>query len=117
MPDRIEVPLSTAFFLSLLGMGIVFAVLILLMICIKIISAASMRGQSLPSPVAPLEATLAISAAQPAPAAGRVPAPGSLGEVALHTVDDKTAALLMCIVADQLKSPLNELRFLSIREI
>ena len=49
--------------------------------------------------------------------AGKVPATGSLGEVDLHTVDDKTAALLMAIVADDLNAPLNTLRFTSIREL
>ena len=39
------------------------------------------------------------------------------GEVKLHDVPDRTAAMLMAIVADKLGKPLNELRFISIREI
>jgi hypothetical protein len=35
----------------------------------------------------------------------------------LYDVPDKTAALLMAIVADKLNKPLNELRFRSIREV
>ena len=54
-------------------------------------------------------------AAVPAPA--KAAAPGSAGEIKLHDVPDKTAAMLMAIVADKLGKPLNELRFISIREI
>ena len=52
-----------------------------------------------------------------APAAKNAPAPGSAGKIALHDVPDKTAAMLMAIVADKTGKPLNQLRFLSIREI
>ena len=41
----------------------------------------------------------------------------SAGSVKRYDVPDKTAAMLMAIVADELKAPLNELRFVSIREI
>lgn len=51
------------------------------------------------------------------PAPAKAAAPGSAGEIKLHDVPDKTAAMLMAIVADKLGKPLNELRFISIREI
>lgn len=35
----------------------------------------------------------------------------------LHKVDDKTAAMIMAVVADETKIPLNELRFISIKEL
>ena len=44
-------------------------------------------------------------------------APGSAGGVKLHDVDPKTAAMLMAIVADKTGKPLNELRFISIKEV
>ena len=44
-------------------------------------------------------------------------APGSAGKLKLHNVEPKTAAMLMAIVADKLGKPLNELRFISIREV
>lgn len=44
-------------------------------------------------------------------------APGSAGKLKIHDVDPKTAAMLMAIVADQLQTPLNELRFISIKEV
>ena len=39
------------------------------------------------------------------------------GSVKRYDVPDKTAAMLMAIVADTLGKPLNELRFISIREV
>ena len=44
-------------------------------------------------------------------------APGSVGEVKLHNVEPKTAAMLMAIVADKMQKPINELRFISIKEV
>ena len=52
------------------------------------------------------------SAPTPAPTA-----PGSAGKIKLHDVDPKTAAMLMAIVADKTGKPLNELRFISIKEV
>lgn len=44
-------------------------------------------------------------------------APGSAGRIKLHGVEPKTAAMLMAIVADKMGKPLNELRFISIKEV
>ena len=44
------------------------------------------------------------------------PAPGTAGQIKLHDVDPKTAAMLMAIVAHKMGKPLNELRFISIKE-
>lgn len=44
-------------------------------------------------------------------------APGSAGQVKLHGVAPKTAAMLMAIVANKMGKPLNELRFISIKEV
>lgn len=44
-------------------------------------------------------------------------APGTAGQVKLHSVPPKTAAMLMAIVADKTGKPLNELRFVSIKEV
>ena len=53
-----------------------------------------------------------------APAPAELPkAPGSAGQLKLHGVEPKTAAMLMAIVADKLGKPLNELRFISIKEV
>ena len=44
-------------------------------------------------------------------------APGSAGQLKLYNVEPKTAAMVMAIVADKTGKPLNELRFLSIKEV
>ena len=64
----------------------------------------------------------AAKAAAPAPAAvsaeaPKPTAPGSAGELKLHDVEPKIAAMLMAIVADKMGKPLNELRFISIKEV
>ena len=69
------------------------------------------------APVAPAAAPVAAPAAAPAPAAPKPTAPGSAGELKLHDVEPKTAAMLMAIVADKMGKPLNELRFISIKEV
>ena len=65
----------------------------------------------------------AAKAAAPTPAAAapaeapKPTAPGSAGELKLHDVEPKTAAMIMAIVADKMGKPLNELRFISIKEV
>ena len=44
-------------------------------------------------------------------------APGTAGELKLYDTDPKDAAMIMAIVADATGKPLNELRFISIREV
>ena len=44
-------------------------------------------------------------------------APGSAGKLKLYSVEPKTAAMVMAIVADKLQKPINELRFISIKEV
>ena len=99
---------------SLVGIMVVFFALILLMCIIKIMTAiGDSREKKNAAAAAP------VKAAEPAP----VQAPpkklvsGTAGEVKLYDTDPRTAAMLMAIVADELKTPINELRFISIREI
>ena len=61
--------------------------------------------------------TAPAAPAAPVPEAPRPTAPGSAGRLKLHDVEPKTAAMLMAITADKLGKPLNELRFLSIKEV
>ena len=44
-------------------------------------------------------------------------APGSAGQIKLYNVEPKTAAMIMAIVADKMGKPINELRFISIKEV
>ena len=53
----------------------------------------------------------------PAKAPEKPAAPGAAGQIKLHGVAPKTAAMLMAIVANKMGKPLNELRFISIKEV
>ena len=53
----------------------------------------------------------------PAAPVQKATAPGSAGGVKLYDVEPKTAAMIMAIVADRMGKPLNELRFISIKEV
>ncbi|MCC8179476.1 MAG: OadG family protein [Planctomycetes bacterium] len=109
-----------AFLVSILGFAIVFFVLVILMLVIGILRSVvnSMEASKSAADAAasPLPAAAAAPAKPAGPPPGMVPAKGSLGEIKLHNVDDNTAALIMAIVADGMQAPLNELRFISIRE-
>ena len=101
---------------SLVGLSVVFFALVLLMCMIKIMTAIGDSRQK----KAAAAAMPADLPAQPeaAPLQKLQPlAPGTAGDVKLYDTDPRTAAMLMAIVADELKAPINELRFLSIREI
>ena len=96
-----------------LGYAVVFFGLVLLMAVIMVMGKIMSRKQA----HADLAAAPAATAAPAAPAAKNDPAPGSAGEVKLHDVSDRDAAMIMAIVADKLGRPLNELRFKSIKEV
>lgn len=93
---------------AVLGYGVVFVGLILLMAVIAIV------GKIMTAKKAPAAASAPAAAA---PAKDGPAAPGSAGEIALHGVADKDAAMIMAIVADKLGKPVNELRFKSIKEV
>ena len=106
-----KISIGTAALIVVLGMAVVFFGLILLMFVTKIAGAIIGRKKAAAPAAAP------AAAAPAAPAAKNAPAPGSAGKIALHDVPDKTAAMLMAIVADRTGKPLNQLRFISIREV
>ena len=62
-------------------------------------------------------APVAAAPVAAAPAAEAPKAPGTAGQLKLHDVEPKTAAMLMAIVADKMGKPINELRFISIKEV
>ena len=65
------------------------------------------------------EAPAAPAAVAPSPAAApaAAPAPGSAGKLKLYDTPEKEAAMIMAIVANKMGRPLNELRFISIKEV
>ena len=105
---------------AVLGYAVVFFGLILLMIVViamgkvfiaKDKKAAEKAAAAKASVAAPAAPAAAAVAAEP------VKAPGSAGQLKLYDVEPKTAAMLMAIVANKMGKPLNELRFISIKEV
>ena len=109
--DYVNLGIGQAAVLALLGYAVVFFGLILLM-CVVIV-----MGKIFIAKDAKIKASAAVPAAPAAPEAPKPTAPGTAGELKLHDVEPKTAAMLMAIVADKLGKPLNELRFISIKEV
>ena len=106
---------------AVLGYAVVFFGLILLM-CVIIIMGKAFMAKDIKAAAAAAAAKESL-AASPAPvAAPAAPvespaAPGTAGQLKLHDVNPKTAAMIMAIVADKMGKPLNELRFISIKEV
>ena len=98
---------------ALLGYAVVFFGLILLMIVITILGKIFVAAGNKKKAEAPAPAPAPAAAEPVAPAV----APGTAGQLKLHDVPPKTAAMLMAIVADKMGKPLNELRFISIKEV
>ena len=98
---------------ALLGYAVVFFGIVLLMIVVMIMGKIFVAAEN--KKKAKASASVAPVAEPVAPV---IPAaPGTAGELKLHDVEPKTAAMLMAIVADKLGKPLNELRFISIKEV
>ena len=105
---------------AVLGYAVVFFGLILLMLVVIAMGKYFIAKDKKDS-----EAEAAAKATMPANHPPVVPAapvespaaPGSAGQLKLHDVSPKTAAMLMAIVADKMGKPLNELRFISIKEV
>ena len=95
---------------ALLGYGMVFFGLILLMIVVMIMGKIFTAKKAAP-------AAAAAPAAPAAPAVEPEKAPGTAGQLKTYDVEPKTCAMLMAIVADKMGKPLNELRFISIKEV
>ena len=95
---------------ALLGYGMVFFGLILLMVVVMIMGKVFTAKKA-----APVAAPAAAPVAAPAPEAPV--APGTAGQLKTYDVEPKTCAMLMAIVADKMGKPLNELRFISIKEV
>jgi Na+-transporting methylmalonyl-CoA/oxaloacetate decarboxylase gamma subunit len=95
---------------ALLGYAVVFFGLILLMIVVMIMGKIFTAKKAAP-------AAAAAPAAPAAPAVEPEKAPGTAGQLKTYDVPPKTCAMLMAIVADKMGKPLNELRFISIKEV
>ena len=119
--DLENISILNAGIVALLGYAVVFFGLILLMCVViamgkifiakdkKAAATAAEAKASMPANAAPV--------AEPAAPVVAATAPGTAGQLKLHDVSPKTAAMLMAIVANKMGKPLNELRFISIKEV
>ena len=103
---------------ALLGYAVVFFGLILLMAVVIIMGKIFIaKDKKAAAKAAAAKANVSAEAVPAAPAAAGPVAPGTAGELKLHDVEPKTAAMIMAIVADKMGKPLNEQRFISIKEV
>ena len=100
---------------AVLGYLVVFIGLSLLMLVVILVGKIMVARAKKPEPAdAPVPAP---AIAKPAEKIAMAAAPGSAGEVKIYDTDPRDAAMIMAIVADKLQKPLNELRFISIKEV
>lgn len=109
MSDLINISFGDAALTALLGYLVVFFGLVLLMVVVIIMGKIMVNRAN--------KAKAAVPAAPAAPAPEAPAAPGSAGELKLYDTDPRDAAMIMAIVADTLGKPINELRFISIKEV
>ena len=105
-----DVSVLDAGILAALGYGVVFAGLAVLMLVVILIGKAFSSKKKATAAPTPTAVEVVEETAAPV-------APGSAGQLKLYDTPPKTAAMLMAIVADKLGKPLNELRFISIKEV
>ena len=96
--------------IAVLGWGVVFLGLIALLLVVSCVGLFFKKKQTVKQ-VAPAPVVEAVKEEQ------KPLAPGSAGQLKLHDVEPRTAAMLMAIVADKMGKPLNELHFISIKEV
>lgn len=113
MIDLVNISIPNAAGYALLGYLVVFLGLVMLMCVIMVMGKVMHKDKPAAAPVAAVPAPAAASA----PVKKIPPAPGTAGDFKLYNTDPRDAAMVMAIVADTLGKPLNELRFISIREV
>ncbi|MCR4795280.1 MULTISPECIES: OadG family transporter subunit [Ruminococcus] len=114
-----EMSIADAGLTAVFGYAVVFIGLVILMIVLNCTGAYFKSKDAKAKAAADAEAAKKKTAAPAAvEAKPELPlAPGSAGHVKLFDVPDKEAAMIMAIVADKMQKPLNELHFISIKEV
>ena len=115
----VNIGITDAAIVALLGYAVVFFGLILLMIVVIAMGKVFIaRDKKAAAKAAAAKADIpVVSVAEVTAPVAEVPAPGTAGKLKLYDVNPKTAAMIMAIVADKMGKPLNELRFISIKEV
>ena len=116
--NLVNIGVTDAAIVAVLGYAVVFFGLILLMAVITIMGKAFIaKDAKTAAKVAAAQEVLATVPATTEAVAEGPAAPGTAGKLKLHDVNPKTAAMIMAIVADKMGKPINELRFISIKEV
>ena len=102
---------------AILGYVVVFFGLILLMAVVVLLGKFFIARSKNPQPKAAAKPAAPAAPSAPAAPAQAPLAPGTAGQLKLYDTNPKTAAMIMAIVADKMGKPLNELRFISIKEV
>lgn len=111
-----DIEIGGAAVYGLLGYAVVFFGLVMLMLVVLLLGKAMVAAKR--KEAAKVASALPAEPAVPAKEAPRaLPAKGTGGEILLHDVPEREAAMVMAVVAHRLNKPLNELRFKSIREV
>ena len=110
MNDLVNISIPNAGIIALLGYLVVFLGLVMLMVVVMVM------GRIMVARARKAQAAVVAEAA-PVEAAPVAEAPGTAGELKLYDTDPRDAAMIMAIVADTLGKPLNQLRFISIKEV
>ncbi|MBQ2855486.1 MAG: OadG family protein [Oscillospiraceae bacterium] len=121
--DLVNISMPNAAIVAILGYAVVFFGLILLM-CVVMAMGKIFIAKDKKAAEKAAAAKNGIDAVPVAPHTKgeivlpeRQPAPGTAGQLKLYDTDPKTAAMIMAIVANKMGKPLNELRFISIKEV
>ena len=128
--DLINISMLNAAIVAVLGYAVVFMGLVVLMLVImamgkyfiardKKLADRAAQGVDLSTiPIAPhTKGAIVLPGQNNASSEAAQPAPGTAGSLKLYDTDPKTAAMIMAIVANKMGKPLNELRFISIKEV
>ncbi len=99
---------------SAFGLCIVFSALILISLCIKVLTMILAATEKSEKPQAKEETQAVVQQAEK-PVLNKDAV--GFGELKLINVDEKTAAMIMAIVSDESKIPLDELQFKTIKLI
>ena len=118
---------TDALLLALIGIAVVFIVLILLMLIVSLVGKIFDGSEKLKEKhpewndkVQNLKAKMTFWKKDKEEETETVEQPlakGTCGELKLINTDERDAAMIMAIVADQTNTPLNELRFKSIKRV
>lgn len=118
-----HVEIVDALLLAVIAIAIIMAMLACLMLVIKAmpivikylekaveeVKKAISKNKVAESTTPAIEAPVAV--------APKALANGSCGEICLYNVEPRTAAMIMAIVANEMETPINELRFKSIKAV